>query len=82
MRRLHGALAFARFGAGAPLLQGWLIFGLRGETARVPLSLGWDTDAQAVVDGGVERARLGESWGALPAWVRDALGPEMRAQRA
>jgi hypothetical protein len=68
-------------GPDAPVLQGWLIFGRRGETARVPLSLGWDQAAQAPVDGGVDRTQLGAQWAALPAWVRASLGPEMRAQR-
>jgi hypothetical protein len=69
-------------GPGSPLLEGWLILGLRGETARVPLSLGWDKGAQEVIDGGVDRTKLGERRPALPAWARDALGPEMRALRA
>lgn len=68
-------------GLAEPLVQGWLLFGLRGETARVPLSLAWDSTANAPVDNGVDREQLGAKWAALPAWVRDALGPQIRAQR-
>jgi hypothetical protein len=67
-------------GPGSPVLEGWLILGLRGETARVPLSLGWDKGAQAVIDGGVDREQAQQA--RLPAWARDALGPELRALRA
>ncbi len=66
-------------GGEAPFLQGWLVLGRRGETARVPLLLQWDEDANALVDRGVDQASLEPQWSELPAWVRDALGPEIRA---
>mgnify|MGYP007086742355 CR=1 FL=1 len=62
-------------------LLGYKSLKLRGETARVPLSLAWDSTANAPVDNGVDREQLGAKWAALPAWVRDALGPQIRAQR-
>ncbi len=63
-------------------LQGWIILGRRGETARIPLSLGWDEDASRFVDKGLDREALEPRWNELPAWVKDALGPEIRAQHS
>jgi hypothetical protein len=65
-----------------PDLRGWIILGRRGETARIPLSLGWDEDANMLVDHGLDRVALERHWSELPAWVKDALGPEIRAQRS
>jgi len=65
-----------------PDLRGWIILGRRGETARIPLSLGWDEDANMLVDKGLDREVLEPQWDELPAWVKDALGPEIRAQRS
>ncbi len=76
---LTGREVYVAPGGEAPFLQGWLVLGLRGETARVPLLLQWDEDANALVDRGVDQANLEPKWAELPAWVRDALGPELRA---
>lgn len=62
-----------------PMLEGWLIVGRRGETARVPLALAWDDDQNMLVDRGVDRAALDPRWDDLPDWVKDAIGPELRA---
>jgi hypothetical protein len=35
-----------------------------------------------LVDKGLDREVLEPQWDELPAWVKDALGPEIRAQRS
>lgn len=76
---ITGREVYAEPGEEAPFLQGWLVIGRRGETARVPLKLGWDEDANALLDFGIDRDHLDPPWEALPAWVKDAAGPEVRA---
>jgi hypothetical protein len=76
---ITGRDVYVEPGEDAPFLQGWLVIGRRGETARVPLLLTWDEDANALVDRGVDKANLEPKWAELPAWVRDALGPAIRA---
>lgn len=75
-REVHVAPAGAR-----PDLRGWIILGRRGETARIPLSLAWDEDQNMLVDNGIDRADVEARWNDLPTWVKDALGPEIRAAR-
>lgn len=65
-----------------PDLRGWIILGRRGETARIPLSLGWDEDQNMLVDRGIDRDDVERRWNDLPTWVKDALGPEIRAARS
>ncbi len=62
----------------APDLRGWLILGKRGDSVRIPLSLGWDEDANVLVDNGVDRENLKAMEGTMPAWVKDALSPQLR----
>ena len=69
-------------GGEQPYLRGWIILGRRGETARVALSLAWDDDANMLVDLGIDRADLEARKADLPAWVKDALGPQLRAHSA
>lgn len=66
-------------GGEQPYLRGWIILGRRGETARIALALAWDDDANMLVDLGIDRADLEARQADLPAWVKDALGPELRA---
>ncbi|MEP7125918.1 MAG: hypothetical protein ABJE95_33610 [Byssovorax sp.] len=58
---------------GAPKLEGWLVVGRRGETARVDLDLRWDADEEAVVDDGEDVARLAARWPTLPEWLRSSM---------
>jgi len=60
-------------GSGEPLLKGWVILGRRGETERVALDLGWDAEAQAVVDRGIDMREARRRWKELPEWVRSSL---------
>lgn len=76
---ITGREVYVEPGGEQPFLQGWLVIGRRGETARVPLKLGWDEDANALLDEGVDRSNLDAPWESLPAWVKDAAGPEVRA---
>lgn len=79
---ISGREVYAEPGEDQPTLMGWLILGRRGETARVPLALGWNEDENALVDNGLDKAQLEKLWDELPAWVRDALGPERRMAAA
>jgi hypothetical protein len=58
---------------GAPRLQGWLVVGRRGETARVDLDLRWDADEEAVVDEGEDVPRLAARWETLPEWLKASM---------
>ena len=74
-----GREVYVEPGDETPFLQGWLVIGRRGETARVPLSLAWDEDQNALIDRGVDKDQIEPSWEDLPAWVREATGPEQRS---
>lgn len=74
-----GREVYVEPGEDRPLMQGWLVIGYRGETARVPLSFSWSRRALAFVDHGVAKNELDPPWDELPPWVKDAIGPELRA---
>jgi hypothetical protein len=76
---ISGREVYVEPGDPEPVLRGWLVLGRRGESARVPLRLVWNEDANALEDRGVDHDSLNPPWEELPAWVRDALGPERRA---
>jgi hypothetical protein len=65
-----------------PDVRGWILLGRRGESARIPLALGWNEDENMLIDKGLDQKALEPLWEELPAWVKDALGPEIRAQRS
>jgi hypothetical protein len=79
---ITGREVYVAPGGDAPMLEGWLIVGRRGDSARVPLVLAWDEDQNMLVDRGVDRAELEPRWDDLPDWVKDAIGPELRAAKA
>jgi hypothetical protein len=58
---------------GAPKLEGWLVVGRRGETARVDLDLRWDADEEAVVDEGEDVTKLAARWSTLPEWLQSSM---------
>lgn len=58
---------------GAPRIEGWLVVGRRGETARVDLDLRWDADEEAVVDEGEDVPKLAARWAELPEWLRSSM---------
>lgn len=78
---ISGREVYVAPGGEEPMLEGWLVVGKRGETARVPLALAWDEDQNMLVDRGVDREVLAPRWDELPSWVKDAIGPELRAAK-
>lgn len=58
---------------GAPRLEGWLVVGRRGETARVDLDLRWDAEEEAVVDEGEDVPKLAARWSTLPEWLKSSM---------
>jgi hypothetical protein len=60
-------------GADAPLVEGWVILASRGQSERLALEMGWDPEARAPVDGGIDIEKARRRWKELPEWVRSSL---------
>jgi hypothetical protein len=58
---------------GAPKIQGFLVIGRSGETARVALDVRWDPREETVIDEGEDVADLARRWETLPEWLRTAM---------
>ena len=65
-----------------PLLKGWVILGRRGETERMALDLDWDSDAQMVIDRGIDKSEARRRWNELPEWVRASISMRHTASSA
>lgn len=76
---ISGRQVYVAPGGEQPLLEGWLVVGKRGETARVPLSLAWDEEQNMLVDLGVDHAEIEPRWEELPEWVKSAVRRQARA---
>lgn len=70
---ISGREVYVEPGSPQPLVKGWVILARRGESERVTLDLGWDEDAEVVVDRGIDEDEARLRWKELPEWIRSSL---------
>lgn len=58
---------------GAPKIEGFIVVGRSGETARMALDVRWDPIEETVIDEGEDVAALAKRWDTLPEWLRTAM---------